>query len=157
MEVLGFSRVFRLRVFMSIPFWLLPALLSMSLFGGAVFLPKLAMRSLPPLQLIVYHAFFFFLSSLVVLGFYGFHLEFDPRGILLAVAVGVFATLGQIFYYVSLRHGPVAPVVVISTLYPLVVTALAVMFLKEIPTPQQWLGIVTGIGAIILAAAENRT
>jgi transporter family protein len=136
--------------------WLLPALLSLFVCGVAVFLPKLAVGRLAPLHLIIYHTAFFFLAAVVLLVFYGFTLGRDAGGIALAVAVGAIGTVGQLSFFFALRNGPVTPVLVISSLYPLVSTAAAMMFLGETLSARQWCGVALGIGAIVLAAREPR-
>lgn len=52
-----------------------------------------------------------------------------------------------LFYYEAVRLGPIALVVTLTSLYPVVTVALAVAFLKEKPTLRQW----TGAGAALLA------
>lgn len=136
--------------------WLAPALISVTFYGVAIFLPKLALQRLPPLYLIVWHNIFLFLSALVMLAFYGFRLEFEPRGVLAALALGAMGTGGMLSYYMALQRGPVTPVLVITSLYPIVSSALAALFLHETLALRQSGGVALGICAILLASGGGK-
>ena len=135
--------------------WFLPSAVALDLWGGSCFLPKLAVKTLPSLDIIVYEYVFFFLAALAVLAFYGFHLEFNLRGFSLAMAVGVTGTTGQIFFLKALERGTFSHVSVVTSLYPVVTTALAMLILHETLTLRQGAGIVLGVAAIILLVKSD--
>lgn len=134
---------------MVIQIWLLPSILALLVWGVTGFLSKIALRGLPPLHLLVYGSLFFLLSAVVVQLFYG-GLEFDRRGALLAVCVGAAGSFGQLLFLIALRDGPLTYVSMISSLYPLVATVLALLILSEPISPRQGAGISLGIASIVL-------
>jgi drug/metabolite transporter (DMT)-like permease len=94
----------------------------------------------------------------VLQGFYGFHIDFDMRGALLAMSVGVIGGVAQILYNVSLRTSSMTYSVVITSLYPAVATLLAFFVLGEALTLRQTAGIILGIFSLILMVkASDRT
>lgn len=135
--------------FMVIEVWLLPSLLALFIWGLTGFLNKIALRGLPPLHLLVYGSIFFLLSSCVVQLFYG-GLDFDAKGVVLALGVGAAGSVGQLMFLIALRDGPLTFVSMISSLYPLVATLLAYVFLSEPISLRQGAGIVLGIASIVL-------
>lgn len=58
------------------------------------------------------------------------------------------------FYYEAVRHGPIALVVTLASLYPVVTVALAVLLLKEKPTIRQWAGAGAALIAILTLASS---
>jgi drug/metabolite transporter (DMT)-like permease len=135
--------------------WLLLSLVSVVLWGGSMFLPKLAVRTLPPLHLTVYSTIFFSLAALLMMAFHGFELDFNPQGVLLAVTVGVLGTIAQILFVLAIRYGSMTYGTVITSLYPVVATLLAFFVLHEELTMRQAAGIVLGICSLILIVAAG--
>ena len=115
-----------------------------------MFLPKLAVRTLPPLHLIVYDSGFFFLGAVGVLVFRGYTLECDLMGIFLAVLSGILSTLGTLLYFFAIRYGSMIYGTVIASLYPVIATVLAFFVLGETLTLQQTAGIILGLCSIVL-------
>lgn len=130
--------------------WLLPSILAVILWGVSMFLPKLAIRSLPPFHLTIYSYSFFLIGAIVMQAFYGFEIGFDARGTLLAASVGVLGGIAQILYNVSLKTSSMTYSVVVTSLYPVVATVLAYVFLHEELTLRQTAGIVLGTFALLL-------
>lgn len=130
--------------------WLLPAILAAILWGISVFTPKLALRSLPPLQMTLYSYTVFMLGAVVLQGFYDFHIDYDPRSVVLSVSVGVIGAVSQMIYTRSLKNNSVTYSVVITSLYPAVTTVLAFLLLHESLTLRQSAGIALGVCSLIL-------
>jgi drug/metabolite transporter (DMT)-like permease len=73
-----------------------------------------------------------------------------------AVLGSVFLTSGYVFFVKALTLGPVAVVVPLSSIYPMVTLALSVIFLNAIFTGIQVVAMVTIIiGAVLLAYEKN--
>lgn len=130
--------------------WLLPTLMSVVLWGVSMFLPGIVIKRLPPFHMTVYSYAFFMIGSLVMQAFYGFNIAFEPRGVLLALAVGVVGGFAQILYNLSLRTSTLTYSVVLTSLYPVVATLLAFFILHETLTPRQIAGLALGIFSLIL-------
>jgi len=139
--------------------WLLPSFLAIILWGVSMFLPKLAIRRLPPFHMTLYSYSIFMFGAIVLQAFYGFHIEFDLRGVLLALSVGVIGGVSQIIYNFSLHTRSITYSIVITSLYPAVATLLAFIFLGEALTLRQTTGILLGICSLILMvkASDQKT
>lgn len=136
--------------------WFLPAMMALFTWGVTAFLPKLVLKRLKPLHMIVYSSFFFMVTAFAVQLFYlDQGLQFDPRGAALALATGCCGAFGQIFYLQALKNGSVVHVSMISSLYPLIATLLAFIFLQEPITIRQALGVLLGLSSIILLVVAN--
>ncbi len=144
---------------MTIAPWLLSSVLSVIFWGVSMFLPKLAVSRLPPFHMTIYSYSFFLFGSIVLQGFYGFHIGFDWRGMALAMSVGVIGGIAQILYNVSLVTSSMTYSVVITSLYPAVATLLAYFTLGEAITLRQTAGIILGILSLILMvkASDKKT
>ncbi|MEZ0260774.1 MAG: EamA family transporter [Alphaproteobacteria bacterium] len=137
--------------------WFLPAMMALFTWGVTAFLPKLVLRRLKPLQMIAYSSCFFMVTAFVVQLFYLDQggVQFEPRGVALAMATGCCGAFGQIFYLQALKNGSVAHVSMISSLYPLIATLLAFIFLHEPMTIRQGVGVLLGLSSIILLVVAN--
>jgi len=67
-----------------------------------------------------------------------------------AFLTGVLGAVGNMTFYEALRHGKAAIVVPLTTLYPMVTLALAVVFLGEKIKARQWTGILLALIAILI-------
>lgn len=132
----------------------MPSITALLIWGVTGFLSKIALRGLPPLHLLVYGALFFLLSAGAVQLVYG-GLEFDPKGVVLALCIGAAGSVGQLMFLVALRDGPLTYVSMISSLYPLIATLLAFFVLSEPISLRQATGIALGIASIILLVAAR--
>lgn len=135
--------------------WLLPAMAALLIWGVTAFLPKVLLRNIQPLHMIVYSSVFFFCAACIVQLFHLDDFHFEKRGVILAVLTGACGSFGQVFYLEALRRGPVSHVSMISSLYPLVATLLAFFVLHEPLTLRQGLAVVLGVGAIIMLVVAS--
>jgi len=139
---------------MAIEVWFLPSIIALTIWGVTGFLSKVALKSLPPLHLLVYGALFFLTAAVFVQIFYGGP-EFHARGVTLAICVGAAGSVGQLMFLLALRDGPLTYVSMISSLYPLIATVLAFILLGEPLTPRQMAGVAMGICAIVLLVVSR--
>jgi transporter family protein len=135
---------------MAIAPWVLPALLSLMLWGVGTFLPKLAVRTLSPLHIGVYASLFFFIGAAAIAALHGFDIGSDPKGILLALLIGIFGTVGQIFYIFAISQGRMSGSAVVAALYPVVTALLAFLILGEKLASRQAAGILLGMCSLVL-------
>lgn len=136
--------------------WIFPALSALLLWGVGIFLPKLVVARMGAASLIVYHTAVFFITASIALVVSGNGLAYEPVSTVMAVLLGLAGTVGQFSFILALRQGPTGPVVVITSLYPLVSVLLALMFLEDELSRQQWAGVAAGILALPLLAAGQR-
>lgn len=139
--------------------WLLPSILAVILWGVSMFLPKLAIRRLPPSDMTIYSYSFFLLWSIILQGFYGFHIDWNLRSSLLAMMVGVIGGIAQVLYNISLSASSMTYSVVVTSLYPVPATLLAFSILGEDLTARQIAGLVLGTASLILMvkASDKQT
>ena len=124
--------------------------MALCIWGVTVFLPKIILRDMKPLHMIVFGNFFFLLTAVFVQALYGFDLQFSVKGFSLAIISGICGSLGQIFFLRALKRGPVSYVVLVSALYPVVATLLAFVILHEPLSARQCCGVLLGLCAIVL-------
>ena len=133
--------------------WLLFTLIAMLLWGFWGFFSKLATASIRDVDAAVYQA----VGSALVAGIAAFLVRFQPQGkpsgILYAVLSGVSAALATFFFFSAITRGRSVVVVSLTALYPLVTLALSVLFLHEVVTLKQLLGIGLALGAIVLLSS----
>lgn len=137
--------------------WFLPAMMALFTWGVTSFLPKLVLQRLKPFHMIAYSSCFFMATAFAIQLFYldKGGVQFEPRGVALAMATGACGAFGQIFYLQALKNGTVTHVSMISSLYPLIATLLAFMFLHEPITIRQGVGVLLGLSSIILLVVAN--
>ncbi|MBI3441167.1 MAG: DMT family transporter [Proteobacteria bacterium] len=140
---------------MVIAAWSPPAMLALLLWGVSTFLPKVAVRTLSPFHMVVYSSGFFLCGATAVVVSRGFHVSFDPKGVLLGISVGILGTIGQTLYLFAIRHAKMTGVTAVSALYPVVATVLAFFILDEGLTWRQTAGIILGICALVLTTMAN--
>lgn len=134
--------------------WFLPSVIALTIWGVTGFLSKMALKTLPPLHLVVYGALFFLTTAVFVQVFYGGP-EFHPLGVTLAIGVGAAGSFGQLLFLLALRDGPLTYVAMISSLYPLIATVLAFIILGEPVSLRQTAGIGLGLCAIVLLVVSR--
>lgn len=133
--------------------WLLFTLAAMLLWGFWGFFSKMATQSLRDVDAAVYQA----IGSVLVAGIAAFFIRFQaggkPIGILYAVLSGVSAALATFFFFGAITRGRSVVVVSMTALYPLVTLGLSALFLHEVLTLRQLLGVGLALGAIVLLSS----
>lgn len=135
---------------MTIPVWFLPTITALFMWGLTTFLPKLAVRTLPPLHLAVYSSFFSLATVIVVMAFYGFQIDFQWQGVWLSVLIGILGKAGFLMFLFAIRSNSMTPATVVTSLYPVVAVALSFFILHERLTERQMAGVALGICSIVL-------
>ena len=82
------------------------------------------------------------------------NLSYPLGAFMLAFVVGVLGFLGTPIFYAALERHPSAIVIVVTSLYPVVTIILSTLFLGEVPSPRQVIGIVLAIAALVLISSE---
>lgn len=132
--------------------WLLCALLATLSWGLWAFLPKIALQTLPPGDLIFYESFGNLIPAVAIFIFMRGRIRMNVPGIRLII-LGSLAAFGSILAYLyALDQGKVAVVVTVTAMYPVVTILLAWAILKEKITPRQCAAIILALIAIYLLA-----
>jgi bacterial/archaeal transporter family protein len=132
--------------------WLLPALAALFIWGFWAFLPKLALQSLDPHSVIFYESFGNMLVALPIM----FHLKFkfqkDRKAISMLAGSAVLTVLAILAYFYALKTGPVAVIVTLTALYPVISVILARIVLKEKLNKIQIAAVLMAVAAMLLLA-----
>ncbi|WP_129113847.1 EamA family transporter [Halegenticoccus tardaugens] len=128
------------------------AFAAMALYAGWAFFAKLATRTLPAEQAVIYTYVAGLTAATGYLLWQDGPVVISTRGIGLALAGGLLLGLGTITYYIALSQGSVAVATSISGLYLLGTTLLAVVFLDEPLGQTKIVGIALAVGAVVLLA-----
>ena len=134
--------------------WVGWSIVALICWGAWAVLNKLALRSLDWRHLLV-ASWLIYTGTVAVL----LAARLDPRALvsrdgLLAVAAALTGLVAVTSFYLALRSGPVATVTPLSSLYPAVAVVLAVLLLRESPSPLQWAGVALAIVAGILLTRQ---
>lgn len=124
----------------------------MLLYAGWAFLAKLATRTIPAEQAVIYTYVAGLAAGTGYLLWRGGPIAVSFRGISFALVGGLFLGLGTISYYVALSEGSAAVATSISGMYLLGTALLAVVFLDESFGPAKIAGIGLAVGAVFLLA-----
>lgn len=130
--------------------WVINSLVALVCFGLWGFLPKIAVRYISPRSALVYEALGVVTVGCIVLLTVGRGISTDVRGILPAVATGIFGTIGFLCFLYAVNVGSVSVIATLTALYPAITIVLAVVFLKETVTLRQMAGIGLAILSVII-------
>lgn len=135
--------------------WLSPTLGAMFMWGVAQVLVKKYVGEVPPARFCLYYAF---ANAAVSLAFWASHdtppvfalenRQFATFGLLAYVLDGI----AWIFYYQSVVHGPISIVGTLSAAYPALTVICARLFLAELLTAAQYVGVVAVIAGCLALA-----
>ncbi|MEZ0260775.1 MAG: EamA family transporter [Alphaproteobacteria bacterium] len=133
--------------------WLLPALAALFIWGFWAFLPKLALQSLDPHSVIFYESFGNMLVALPIMFHLKFKLQKDRKAVSMLAGSAVLTVLAILAYFYALKTGPVAVIVTLTALYPVISVILARIVLKEKLNKVQIAAVLMAVSAMLLLAA----
>ncbi len=134
--------------------WFLPAFGALLCWGIWGFLPKLALQTLSPPDIVFYES----LGNLAVAAplyfiFLKRRIEKDRRSIVFAGLTSLLTVIAILAYIQALSMGPVSIIAPLAALYPVISIVLAWVFLKERINRLQMVAIVLSMASIILLAS----
>jgi transporter family protein len=133
--------------------WLPPALGAMSVWGLWAFLPKVALQKMHPHSVIFYESLGNLCISLPVLVFIlKFRLQREKFGIAVVGSSSVLTVCAIISYFFALQNGPVAVIVTMTAMYPVICLILARIFLNERINKTQLVAVIMAMASILLLA-----
>lgn len=128
------------------------ALLGMLAWGAWALFVKIALRSASPEAVLLAS----YLTATLLIGGYVAVTPTDlaptSTGLLFSVAGGLFAGLGSIAYYLSLRQTEVGVTTTITAMYFVVAAILGVVVLRETMTATEALGTLLAAAGVVLIA-----
>lgn len=132
--------------------WLLPTFGAFVLWGLWSFIPKITTRFITPKSAILFEVMGGIVLAVIVLVSVKFKPDIHPVGVGLALTTGLLGFSGALLFLYAASKGPISLVAILSALYPIITVLLAVIFLKEVISLKQWLGIALGLVSMILIA-----
>jgi len=105
-----------------------------------------------PHSVVFYEALGNLVIAVAVLTFLRGRLARNRRGICMSAFISSITVGAFLLYFFALHHGPVATVVTLTALYPIVVLIMARVFLKERLNKIQMLSVALAICSIYLLA-----
>lgn len=133
--------------------WLLPAVGAMLVWGLWAFLPKIALQSMQPHSVIFYEAFGSLCVSMPVLFFHlKGKLQKDVQALAIISLSSALTVTAIMCYFYALKHGPVAVVVTMTAMYPVISLVLARIFYKERINRVQMIAVAMAMLSIVLLA-----
>ena len=132
--------------------WFLPTIATVICWGFWSFIPKITTRYIDPRSAIIYEVIGGIILSIVVLASMKFQIQTHPKGILLAATAGLFGFIGALLFLYAVSKGPVSIIAPLSSLYPILAVIFAIVFLNEVLTIKQGIGILFAVIAVILVS-----
>ncbi len=132
--------------------WLGLTLLAFIFWGLWGFFPKISSQYLNPKSIFIYEIIGNVIIAIIALFLMKFKVEFHNKGVAFALASGIAAALGTLFFLFAITKGKTSVVVTLTALYPLVTIILSYIFLKEQLGFKEIVGIISALIAIILLA-----
>lgn len=139
---------------MNLNTWYYPSLIALFLYGAWGYCGTRAASFINPLSITFYSSLGVLISGVIALALLDFKPEFSPKGGLYGLLNGLASGIACVFFILALRKGPAMPVILVTSMYPMVTLLLCMVFLKQSLTVKQSLGMVFSIVALVLFAIE---
>ncbi|WP_133137842.1 EamA family transporter [Legionella rowbothamii] len=134
--------------------WYFPSLIALCLYGAWGYWGTRASNFISPLSITFYSSLGVLISGIIALMLLGFRPDLHAKGGLYGLLNGLASGIACIFFILALRNGPTMPVVLVTSMYPMITLVLCMVFLKQSLTLKQALGMGFAIIALILFATE---
>ena len=132
--------------------WIWLAVGALVAWGFWSFLPKLALQSMQPHSVIFYESIGNLITAIPVFIILRGRLTRSRVGISMSAFISAMTVGAFLLYFFALHHGPVATVVTLTALYPIVVLIMARVFLKEKLNKIQMASVALAVCSIYLLA-----
>lgn len=132
------------------PSWLVSALFALFFFGLWGFFSKLALGHLSAKAALVLQTIGVVIISLFMLKGMDYRDFWHAKSTHFGILTGVSYGLGCLFYLFAADKGKLVTVVTLTALYPLVTIFCSLIWLNEVITLRQYLGIALALSAIVI-------
>ncbi|WP_131781694.1 EamA family transporter [Legionella gresilensis] len=137
---------------MSFTSWYYPSFIALLLYGAWGYWGSRAADFINPLSITFYSSLGVLISGIISLVLLSFKPELSSKGSFYGLLNGLASGIACIFFIMALRKGPAIPVVLITSMYPVVTLILCMIFLRQSITYKQALGMVLAFIALFLLA-----
>ena len=132
--------------------WLQYALWALMFYGLWGFFPKLATMYLSAKEIVVYEVFGIVFAAIITSLLLPGKMTWNTKGVFFAVLTGLTGMIGTFFFLQALKNGKASVVILLTSLYPMISVALAMIVLRESLTIRQMLAGALAICSLILFA-----
>lgn len=139
---------------MNLSSWYYPSFVALCLYGAWGYWGTRASNFISPLSITFYSSIGVLISGIIALVLLDFKPDLCAKGGAYGLLNGLASGIACIFFILALRNGPTMPVVLVTSMYPMITLMLCMIFLKQGLTLKQGLGMVFAIVALILFAVE---
>ena len=131
--------------------WFIYSLIALVFWGLWAFFPKMASLHIKdPYTILVFEVIGVIISGIIIFFVFGISTEYNSKGLIYAVLIGICGTIGLLFFFFALSKGKASMVIGLTALYPLIAILLCFLVLKEPITLKQGLGILCALLAMVL-------
>ena len=132
--------------------WLPPAIAALFVWGFWAFLPKLALQTLPPHTILFYEGLGNLFVVIPILIYQKFRLKSDPKALTMVGVSSSFTALAILAYFYALQNGPVAVIITMTAMYPVISLVMARIFLQERINKVQKVAVLAALASLLLLA-----
>lgn len=134
--------------------WFVPSLAALILYGVWGYWGTRASDFINPLSITFYSSLGVLISGVIALILLGFKPELSIKGGAYGLLNGLASGIACIFFIFALRNGPTMPVVLVTSMYPMITLILCMVFLKQELSIKQGIGMVFALASLILFALD---
>lgn len=134
--------------------WYFPSLAALFLYGAWGYWGTRAANFINPLSITFYSSIGVLISGIIALILLGFKPELSVKGSTYGLLNGLANGIACIFFILALRNGSTMPVVLVTSMYPMITLIFCMIFLKQELSIKQGLGMVFALTALILFSME---
>jgi uncharacterized membrane protein len=132
--------------------WYFPSLIALCLYGAWGYWGTRASTFINPLSITFYSSIGVLISGIIALILLDFKPDLCIKGGAYGLLNGLASGIACIFFILALRNGPTMPVVLVTSMYPIITLILCAIFLDQGLTFRHGLGMVFALLALILFA-----
>lgn len=132
--------------------WYFPSLIALCLYGAWGYWGTRASTFINPLSITFYSSIGVLISGIIALILLDFKPDLCIKGGAYGLLNGLASGIACIFFILALRNGPTMPVVLVTSMYPIITLILCAIFLDQGLTFKHGLGMVFALLALILFA-----
>ena len=139
---------------MNLSSWYYSSLIALLLYGAWGYWGTRASSFINPLSITFYSSLGVLIAGLIALYLLDFKPELCAKGSTYGLLNGLASGIACIFFILALQNGPTMPVVLVTSMYPMITLILCAIFLKQGLTLKHGLGMVFAMLALVLFAME---
>jgi transporter family protein len=132
--------------------WFSYTLFTIAVWGLWGVFSKLAVDAAAPRFVLLFQAVGILIFSVFAISMLKFSVPWSPRGFTFGVLAGLAAFAGYFTFFMALERGKASVIVPLSAMGPVSSAVLSIIFLRERPTVQQFIGIALAVLACIVIA-----